>query len=40
MAARPFSYNPEQAIIEGTTNVGTICIGVSALDYSSTTNNF
>ena len=35
MAARPFSYNPEQAIIEGTTNVGTICIGVSALDYSS-----
>ena len=35
MATRPFSYNPEQAIIEGTTNVGTICIGVSALDYSS-----
>ena len=35
MAARPFSYNPTQAIIEGTTNVGTICIGVSALDYSS-----
>ena len=35
MATRPFAYNPTQATIEGTTNVGTICIGVSALDYSS-----
>lgn len=32
---RPFSYNPEQATITGTTNVGTLCIGVSDLDYSS-----
>jgi len=35
MAARPFAYNPTQATIEGTTNVGTLCVGVSALDYSS-----
>ena len=35
MAARPFSYNPTQATITGTTNVGTLCVGVSALDYSS-----
>ena len=35
MATRPFAYNPTQATITGTTNVGTICIGVSALDYSS-----
>lgn len=32
---RPFAYNAASSIIEGTTNVGTICIGVSALDYSS-----
>ena len=33
---RPFAYNPTPAIpISGTTNVGNICIGVSALDYSS-----
>jgi len=35
MAARPFSYSPTQATITGTTNVGTLCVGVSALDYSS-----
>lgn len=35
MTARPFSYNPEQATITGTINVGTLCIGVSDLDYSS-----
>jgi hypothetical protein len=35
MATRPFSYNPTQATIAGTTNLGTICIGVSNLDYSS-----
>jgi hypothetical protein len=33
--ARPFAYNPTQATITGTTNVGTLCVGVSALDYSS-----
>jgi hypothetical protein len=32
---RPFSYNPTQATITGTINVGTICIGVLDLDYSS-----
>jgi hypothetical protein len=31
---RPFSYNPTSASITGTTNVGTLCIGVSALNYS------
>ena len=31
---RPFSYNPTQSTITGTTNVGTLCIGVSALVYS------
>jgi len=30
---RPFSYNPTSASITGTTNVGTLCIGVSALNY-------
>lgn len=35
MATRPFAYNPTQATIAGTTNVGTLCVGVSALDYSS-----
>jgi hypothetical protein len=32
---RPFAYNPTQATIAGTTNVGTLCVGVSVLDYSS-----
>ena len=32
--ARPFAYNPTQSTISGTTNVGTLCIGVSALNYS------
>ena len=31
---RAFSYNPTQSTITGTTNVGTLCIGVSALAYS------
>jgi hypothetical protein len=31
---RPFAYNPTSATITGTTNVGTLCIGVSALNYS------
>lgn len=31
---RPFSYNPSQSIIQGTTNLGTICIGVSDLEYA------
>jgi hypothetical protein len=31
---RPFSYNPTQSTIAGTTNLGTICIGVSDLDYA------
>ncbi len=31
---RAFAYNPTQATISGTTNVGTLCIGVSALNYS------
>jgi hypothetical protein len=35
MATRAFAYNPTQATITGTTNVGTLCIGVSALDFSS-----
>jgi len=35
MGTRPFSYNPTQATITGTTNLGTICIGVADLDYSS-----
>jgi hypothetical protein len=30
---RPFSYNPTQSIIPGTTNFGTICIGVEDLEY-------
>jgi hypothetical protein len=30
---RPFAYNPTSASITGTTNVGTLCIGVSALNY-------
>ena len=33
---RPFSYNPPPTPpITGTTNLGTICIGVADLDYSS-----
>jgi hypothetical protein len=32
---RPFAYNPTQAIISGTTNIGTLCVGDAALDYSS-----
>ena len=32
--ARPFAYNPTQATISGTTNVGTLCVGVSALNYA------
>ena len=35
MPTRAFAYNPTQATITGTTNVGTLCIGVSALDFSS-----
>ena len=31
---RPFSYNPTQSTIAVTTNLGTICIGVSDLDYA------
>jgi hypothetical protein len=31
---RAFSYNPTQSTIAGTTNVGTLCIGVSPLAYS------
>jgi len=31
---RPFSYNPLQSTITGTTNLGTICIGVADLDYA------
>jgi hypothetical protein len=32
---RPFAYNPTQASISGTTNIGTLSVGVSSLDYSS-----
>jgi len=32
---RPFAYNPTQSSISGTTNTGTLSIGVSSLDYSS-----
>jgi hypothetical protein len=32
---RAFAYNATQSTITGTVNAGTICIGVSALDYSS-----
>ena len=35
MPTRAFAYNPTQATITGTTNVGTLCIEVSALDFSS-----
>jgi hypothetical protein len=31
--SRPFAYNPTQSTISGTTNVGTLSIGVSALNY-------
>ena len=34
MIARPFSYNPSKIIISGTTQVGNIAIGISAIDYS------
>lgn len=30
---RPFAYNQTSASITGTTNVGTLCVGVSALNY-------
>jgi hypothetical protein len=30
---RAFAYNPAQATISGTTNIGTLCVGVSALNY-------
>lgn len=33
MATRAFAYNPTQSTISGTTNVGTLCVGVSALNY-------
>jgi hypothetical protein len=32
---RPIAYNASQIEIEGTTNVGYLCIGVDPLDYSS-----
>jgi hypothetical protein len=32
--ARPFAYNPTQATIAGTFNIGTLCIGVDVQDYS------
>jgi hypothetical protein len=35
MASRQFAYNPTQSIISGTTNIGTLCVGDSPLDYSS-----
>jgi hypothetical protein len=31
---RPFAYNPTQASISGTTNIGTLSIGVSDLEYN------
>jgi len=31
---RVFAYNPTSSIIAGTTNIGTLCIGVSALNYA------
>jgi hypothetical protein len=31
---RPFAYNPTEATIGGTTNIGKLCVGVSAQDYS------
>jgi len=35
---RPFSYNPPPSTpIEGTINIGTLCIGVSPLEYSANT---
>lgn len=30
---RPFAYNPTQSVISGTTNIGTLCVGVSSLNY-------
>jgi hypothetical protein len=35
MPTRAFAYNPTQATVAGTTNVSTLCIGASALDFSS-----
>lgn len=35
MAVRAFAYNPSQASISGTTNIGTLCVQSSALDFSS-----
>jgi hypothetical protein len=34
MASRQFAYNPTQSVISGTTNVGTLCVGNSPLDYN------
>ena len=31
---RPFAYNPTQGLISGTTNIGTLSIGVSDLEYN------
>lgn len=31
---RPFAYNPSGLTISGTINVGDICIGIEAMDYS------
>jgi hypothetical protein len=33
VVSRPFSYNPEQSIIDGTYNIGTMCVGVDQLIY-------
>jgi hypothetical protein len=35
MPTRAFAYNPTQATVAGTTNVSTLCIEASALDFSS-----
>ena len=35
MASRQFAYNPTKSSISGTTNIGTLCVGNSPLDYSS-----
>lgn len=35
MSTRAFAYNPTQSSISGTTNVGTLCVQASALDFSS-----
>jgi hypothetical protein len=33
MGSRPFAYNPGPTTIAGVTNIGTIAVGVSALNY-------